>query len=88
MYPSKSSFSFRKPPVLLANMAVFSAIKNKKTRKLREGIEELANKCGHATEDDAPVQFIDVGIHYDVRNEWNFDMFILPIIWFLLIKLL
>jgi hypothetical protein len=29
-------------------MAVFSAVKN---RKLREGIEELANKCGNSEED-------------------------------------
>jgi hypothetical protein len=40
-------------------MAVFSAVKNKKNRKLREGIEELANKCGNS-EEDAGVQFIDV----------------------------
>ena len=41
-------------------MAVFSAVKNKKNRKLREGIEELANKCGISGEEDAGVQFIDV----------------------------
>ena len=27
-------------------MAVFSAIKNKKNQKIREGIEDLALKCG------------------------------------------
>ena len=41
-------------------MAVFSAVKNKKNRKLREGIEELANKCGNSGEEDAVVQLIDV----------------------------
>ena len=41
-------------------MAVFSAIKNKKNNKLREGIELLANKCGHNNEDDHEVQYIDV----------------------------
>ena len=34
-------------------MAVFSAIKNKKNQKLREGIEDLAVKCGDVTEKDA-----------------------------------
>ena len=43
-------------------MAVFSAVKNKKNRKLREGIEELANKCGISGEEDAGVQFIDVSL--------------------------
>ena len=30
-------------------MAVFSAIKNKKNQKIREGIEDLAVKCGDDT---------------------------------------
>merc|ERR1712098_982112 len=45
-----------------AKMAVFSAIKNKKNNKLREGIELLANKCGHNNEDDPEVQYIDMNL--------------------------
>ena len=33
-------------------MAVFSALKNKKNQKLREGLEDLALKCGEVTEKD------------------------------------
>ena len=33
-------------------MAVFSALKNKKNQKLREGLEDLALKCGELTEKD------------------------------------
>ena len=35
-----------------SNMAVFSALKNKKNQKLREGLEDLALKCGELTEKD------------------------------------
>merc|ERR1712013_88418 len=41
-------------------MAVFSAIKNKKNRKLREGIEELANKFSVNKDEDSGVQYIDM----------------------------
>ena len=34
------------------NMAVFSALKNKKNQRLREGLEDLALKCGEVTEKD------------------------------------
>ena len=40
-------------------MAVFSAIKNKRNQKLREGIEDLTAKCGDDTECG----------HVDVRNK-------------------
>ena len=40
-------------------MAAFSAIKNKKNQKLREGIEDLALKCGD-TNEESGVQLIDV----------------------------
>ena len=36
----------------LRTMAVFSALKNKKNQKLREGLEDLALKCGEVTEKD------------------------------------
>ena len=41
-------------------MAVFSAIKNKKNQKLREGIEDLAVKCGDDTANG----------NVDVRNQF------------------
>ena len=41
-------------------MAVFSAIKNKRNQKLREGIEDLTAKCGDDTECG----------HVDVRNKF------------------
>ena len=41
-------------------MAAFSAIKNKKNQKLREGIEDLALKCGDTNEEKSGVQLIDV----------------------------
>ena len=34
----------------LLNMAVFSTIKNKKNKKLREGIDDLAVKCGDGSD--------------------------------------
>ena len=38
-------------------MAVFSALKNKKNQKMREGIEDLVTKCSEAAEkDDVNVQ--------------------------------
>ena len=33
-------------------MAVFSALKNKKNQKMREGIEDLAIKCSESPEKD------------------------------------
>ncbi len=33
-------------------MAVFSALKNKKNQKMREGIEDLALKCSESSEND------------------------------------
>ena len=33
-------------------MAVFSALKNKKNQKMREGLEDLVTKCSEATEKD------------------------------------
>ena len=47
---------------LQVKMAVFSAIKNKKNRKLREGIEELANKFSVNKDEDSGVQYIDVSL--------------------------
>ena len=46
-------------------MAVFSAIKNKKNKKLREGIEDLAVKCGDETESgnvDVRNQCLDISV--------------------------
>ena len=38
-------------------MAVFSALKNKKNQKMREGIEDLVTKCSEAADkDDVNVQ--------------------------------
>ena len=44
-------------------MAVFSAIKNKKNQKLREGIEDLVAKCGDDTECG----------HVDVRSPFLYN---------------
>ena len=35
-------------------MAVFSALKNKKNKKMREGIEDLAIKCSEPNEKEEP----------------------------------
>ena len=37
-------------------MAVFSALKNKKNQKMREGIEDLALKCAESGEKDDNIQ--------------------------------
>ena len=39
-------------------MAVFSALKNKKNQKMREGIEDLALKCAESGEKDDNIQVL------------------------------
>jgi len=53
-------------------MAVFSAIKNKKNQKLREGIEDLAVKCGEDTEKDAGN--VDVALVVEQMEKMNIKM--------------
>ena len=48
-------------------MAVFSALKNKKNQKLREGLEDLALKCGAVTEKDEVN--VEVDLYYNIIVE-------------------
>ena len=48
-------------------MAVFSALKNKKNQKLREGLEDLALKCGEVTEKDEVN--VEVGLNNIIETE-------------------
>ena len=58
-------------------MAAFSAIKNKKNQKLREGIEDLALKCGDTNEENSGVQLIDVQFLFKDQGNFMLHVFLL-----------
>ena len=79
--PTPSSNKLSKKPVLvfsdvLQTMAAFSAIKNKKNQKLREGIEDLALKCGDTNDEDSGVQLIDVKFLYQDQGNFTLHVFL------------